>query len=140
MAKLLLETGTDDLLQEDGTFLLASVVVFDDIRQDILDGIDSAQSEATGWDALRSTIPVTAVVRTSGTVVTITLPALATYNITANETLTVTVPASAVVGAAPIVATPTIEVAQTLIFYAEREHGSIRPFPFLPSSAPRRVN
>lgn len=83
---------------------------FVDIRQAIINGIDSAQAEGTGWDAIRSTIPVTAVVRTSDTVVTITLPALPGYNITAQETLTVTVPHIAVVGTDAIVATPTFTV------------------------------
>lgn len=83
---------------------------FDAVRRAILDGIDSDQAEATGWDALRSTIPVTAVVRTSATEVTITLPALPTYNLTVDETLTATVPASALIGAAPLVATPTMAV------------------------------
>jgi hypothetical protein len=49
------------------------------------------------------------VVRTSDTVVTITLPAFGTYNITAGETITVTVPATAVTGDA-IVATPTFDI------------------------------
>jgi hypothetical protein len=86
--------------------------VFDDIRQAILDGIDSAQSEAHGWDVERTNIPVTAVVRTSDTIVTITLPALSAYSITADETLTVTVPAAALAGGSAIVATPTIAVAE----------------------------
>lgn len=84
--------------------------VFDDFRQDIIDGLDSAQSEAAGWDAKRSLIPVTAVVRTSDTVVTITLPALTGYDITAQETITATVPASALVAGGPLLATPTFTV------------------------------
>jgi hypothetical protein len=83
---------------------------FDDIRQAIINGLVSAQSEATGWNAVRSNIPVSAVVRTSDTVVTITLPALPGYSITAPETITATVPACAVVGAASISATPPIVV------------------------------
>jgi hypothetical protein len=85
-------------------------MAFDAERQAIIDGLVSAQAEGTGWNAIRAGIPVTAVVRTSSTVVTITLPALATYNITAEETITCTVPASALNGAAPIVATPTLTV------------------------------
>lgn len=90
-----------------------SVHAFDGIRQAIIDGIVSAQSEGTGWNALRSSIPVTAVVRTSDTVVTITLPALPTYDITAQETITVTVPAVALAGGVAIVATPTFTVSPT---------------------------
>jgi hypothetical protein len=83
---------------------------FDDIRQAIINGLVSAQSEPAGWNAVRSEIPVSAVVRTSDTVVTITLPPLPGYDITAPETITATVPACAVVGATPITATPSIVV------------------------------
>jgi hypothetical protein len=83
---------------------------FDDIRQAIIDGLVSDQSEATGWNAVRYDIPVSAVVRTSDTVVTITLPPLPGFDITSPETITATVPARAVVGAAPITATPPILV------------------------------
>jgi hypothetical protein len=91
---------------EAGTVRLA----FDNTRQAIIDGFDSAQSEANGWDAKRSTIPLTAVVRTSDTVVTITLPAIGTYDITATETITGTIPAVALAGAESIGATPTITI------------------------------
>jgi len=87
--------------------------VFDAIRQDILNGLDAAQAEGTGWDAVvKAGAAVTDVVRTSDTVVTITLEAFATYDITVQETITVTVPISATVTAvAPIIATPTFSVA-----------------------------
>ena len=137
MSTYLLETGTDDLLLEDGTsFLLLEQFFFSDARQDILNGLDSAQAEATGWDALRSSIPVTAVVRTSATVVTITLPALPTYDITAQEVITATVPDSALTGPNPLVATPTMTILPPLV--VDRPRGSTRPFPFLPSTAQRR--
>jgi hypothetical protein len=83
---------------------------FDGQRQNIIDGIDSAQSEAAGWDAQRSNIAVTDVARTSDTVVTITLPALAGYSITANETITATIPATALVGNTQLVASPTFTI------------------------------
>ncbi len=87
------------------------IKVFADIRQDIINGLDSAQSEANGWDAeVKAKIPVTDVVRTSNTVVTVTLSAESGYNITAQETITVTVPASAVAGDSQIVASPTFTV------------------------------
>lgn len=80
--------------------------------QALIDGIDSAQSEANGWDAVVKTgIETTDVVRTSDTVATITLDPEATYNITAAETITVTVPAEVLTGAAQIVATPTFTVS-----------------------------
>ena len=87
---------------------------FATVRQAIINGLVSAQSEAHGWNAdLKPNIPVGAVVRTSDTVVTITLPADATYDITASETITDTVPAIALVGGTDIVATPTMSVAPT---------------------------
>lgn len=90
------------------------VSAFDSIRVDIIAGLDSAQSEITGWNAeVRDKEVVTAVVRTSDTVVTITLSASADYNITASETITVTVPASALNGGVPIIATPTVGVTFT---------------------------
>lgn len=90
---------------------VASGATFDAIRQDIIDGIDSAQSEATGWDAVvKVGIAVTDVVRTSDTVVTITLPAFATYDITAQETITATVPASALSLSTSAIAVPTFTI------------------------------
>ena len=84
---------------------------FEDARQAIINGMDSAQSEGTGWDAVvKAGLAVTTVVRTSSTVVTVTLSAFGTYAITADETITVTVPASAVTAAGAIVATPTFAV------------------------------
>lgn len=84
---------------------------FDNARDEIRDGVDSAQAEGTGWDALKSTImPVGNVVRTSDTVVTITAQAAGTYNITAQETCTATVPAVALTGGEAVVATPTFTI------------------------------
>lgn len=84
---------------------------FDTERSNIASGVDSAQSEAAGWDAkVKPNIPVANVVRTSNTVVTITLQAQADYDITAQETITWTIPASAVVGGVAIVASPTFTI------------------------------
>lgn len=84
--------------------------------QDLINGIDSAQSGANGWDARVKTalVPATHVVRTSATVATITLPAVSNYSIAAKETITATIPASVLTGASPIVATPTFTVAQAV--------------------------
>ena len=78
----------------------------------LINGLDSAQSEANGWDAVvKAGLTHTAVARTSDTIVTITLPAFGSYDITATETITVTVPASALVTSVdPAEATPTFEV------------------------------
>lgn len=79
--------------------------------QALIDGIDSAQAEATGWDAVvKAGLTPADVTRTSATVATITLPAFASYNITAQETITATVPAAAVTAAGAIVASPTFTV------------------------------
>ena len=62
----------------------------------LIAGLDSAQAEAAGWDAVvKAGLTYTAVTRTSDTLVTITLPAFRSYDITAQETITATIPASA---------------------------------------------
>lgn len=84
---------------------------FADARQDIIDGLDSAQAEGTGWDAIvKAGQSVSDVVRTSDSVVTITLDAFGSYDITAQETITATIPATAVVDGGAVVATPTFTV------------------------------
>lgn len=94
-----------------GDTWVASGSTFDAQRSAIIQGLDSAQSEGTGWNAeVRDKAPVTDVVRTSDTVVTITLSAQAGYNITATETITVTVPGAALTGNNPVTATPTFTV------------------------------
>ena len=77
----------------------------------MINGIDSDQAEAAGWDAVVKTgLTFNDVTRTSATVVTFTLPAFATYDITVDETITVTVPASAIASGGPITATPTFSI------------------------------
>jgi hypothetical protein len=103
--KTLIITLTDDTW-------VASGGTFDGERANILAGIDSAQSEATGWDAVpKATQSVSGVVRTSDTVVTITWDAFATYDITSSETITVTIPSTAVAGGSAIVASPTFSIS-----------------------------
>lgn len=93
------------------TWIAAGALSFDMQRQNIINGVTSAQSETLGWNLVPKALQnVTGVVRTSATVVTITWDAFATYNITATETITVTVPSTAVVGGNAIVATPTFQV------------------------------
>jgi hypothetical protein len=102
--KTLILTVTDD------TWVTAGAT-FNAQRAAILAGIDSAQAEAHGWDAeIKVKEVVTAVVRTSATVVTITLSAAAAYNITLVEAITATVPAAALTGAGAVVATPTFSI------------------------------
>ena len=84
---------------------------FDAQRQNIINGLTSAGAELLGWNnVVKALQGVAGVVRTSNTVVTITLDAQATYNITAAETITVTVPATALTGAGALVATPTFTI------------------------------
>ena len=94
---------------------VAAGAAFDAVRQDIIDGLDSAQSESTGWNIeVRDKQTVGGVVRTSSTVVTITLDVQAAYDITVKETITVTVPVTAVIGLNPIGATPTFDIVPTV--------------------------
>lgn len=96
------------------TWIAAGAASFDLQRQNIINGLTSAQSETLGWNlVVKALQSITGVIRTSDTVVTITLDAQATYNITAQETITVTVPGTAVVLGNAIVASPTFTVAAT---------------------------
>jgi hypothetical protein len=104
---LIVTLTADTWVADDGTFAAQ--------RQAIIDGLDSAQSEATGWNAeVRDKEVVGAVVRTSDTVVTITLTASAAYDITADETITVTIPAAALVTSAG-----ALEADETFLISAE---------------------
>lgn len=92
---------------------VASGATFNAQRQAILDGLTSAGSELLGWNnEVRDKQDVSAVARTSDTVVTITLAAAADYDITAAETVTATIPAAALTTSSdPVIATPTFSVA-----------------------------
>lgn len=90
--------------------LRPSATPFDDARQALLDGLLSAQSEATGWNIKVHAIALSSVVRTSSTVATITLPAIGTYDITATETVTATIPVPALTGSFSAGAAPTFTV------------------------------
>lgn len=96
---------------------VAAGATFDAQRQNIIDGLDSASSESTGWNAeVRDKEVVTAVARTSDTIVTITLTAAAAYDITADETITATVPASALVtSSGDVTAAPAFTVTATVV-------------------------
>lgn len=84
---------------------------FDAQRQNIINGMTSAQSELFGWNnVVKALQGVAGVVRTSDSVVTITLDAQITYAITATETITVTIPSTALNLNAALVAAPTFQV------------------------------
>jgi hypothetical protein len=91
---------------------IPSGTLFDAQRTAIRTGIDSAQAEAAGFDARKTTlIPLGNVVRTSAKVVTITLAADAGYSVTVNEIVTVTVPYAAIEFCkANVIAAPTFTI------------------------------
>lgn len=97
-------------------WIAAGAGSFDLQRDEIIAGCDSAQSETLGWDLVPKALQsLGGVARTSNEVVTITWDAFATYNITAQETITVTVPGTALVGTVGMVATPTFTVSLAVI-------------------------
>lgn len=103
--------GATIILTLTGDTWVASGATFNAQRQAIIDGIDSGQAEAGGWDAkVKARQSVIGVVRTSDTVVTITLDAQADYQITAQETITATIPAAALTLAGAVVASPTFTI------------------------------
>lgn len=103
--------GKTIILTVTGDTWVAAGATFNAQRAQIILGLDSAQAEATGWDAVvKAGQSVAGVVRTSDAVVTITLDAFPTYNITATETITATMPPTALLLTAAIVATPTFTV------------------------------
>ena len=108
--------GKTIILTLTGDTWVSAGASFDAIRQDIINGLTSAQSELLGWNnVVKALQGVAGVVRTSAVIVTITLDAQATYLITANETITATVPASALTGAAALVATPTFTITDVAV-------------------------
>ena len=69
------------------------------------------------------------VVRTNNTVITVTLDAEAAYDITATETITVTVPAVMITGNFPLVGSPTFTITAVggvTIKYTQLEHAFLR--------------
>ena len=111
--------GKTIILTVSGDTWVAAGASFDAQRQNIINGLDSGQSEANGWDAVvKATQGVAGVVRTSNTVVTITLDAFATYDITAQETITATVPATALTYNTAYIANPTFTVDTTAAGWA----------------------
>ena len=81
------------------------------ITEALIAGLDSDGAEAGGWDAkVKAVMDYNEVVRTSPTVVTITLDAYADYDITATETITATIPATALTAAGEVTASPTFDI------------------------------
>ena len=110
MSRTIILTLTDDTwVADDGTFAAQANA--------LLAGIDGDLASPGGgsvvWDDLTTTVAAGfTVVRTNDTVCTITLPALSTYWIYEDETLTITIPAAILVTSAdPVVATGTMVIA-----------------------------
>lgn len=117
----ILAGGKTIIITLTGDTWVAAGAAFDAQRQAIIDGLTSAGAEAAGWNAqVRDMLAVSSVVRTSDTVVTITLSAQAGYQITASETVTVTVPAAALTAAAALVASPTLSISAPIAVAAQR--------------------
>lgn len=118
-----------------GTWVTAGAT-FNAQRQNIIDGLDSDGVEATGWNTeVRDNELVTSVVRTSDTVVTITLTAAPGYSVSSDETITATIPASAISGASEVTATPTFDVTSEAEAVEEEATGG----GWLPESELRRL-
>ncbi len=103
--------GKTIVLTLTGDTWVTAGATFDAQRQAIIDGLDAASSPAGGWNnEVRDNANVTDVVRTSNTVVTITLEAFGSYDISSTETITATVPGSALAGGNPLTVSPTFTV------------------------------
>lgn len=102
---------------EDATWV-DGVGVDDKIKNALLDGLVADSENDTAWKLVIGKIKSTtgSVVKTSAKVVTITLPAVDTYEIAANQKITVTIPASAIMATSfDTKATGTLTIANTLI-------------------------
>ena len=101
-----------------GDTWVAAGVTFDAVRQPLIDGLNAASSPANGWNnEVRDKLPVTAVERISDEIIRITLNAQSGYSIVAQEEITWTIPAAAMVlTASPVIAssTFTIDTATTI--------------------------
>lgn len=106
--------GKTIILTVTGDTWVAAGGTFDAQRQNIINGLTSSGVEGAGWNpVVKSGAAVTDVVRTSASVVTITLEAFATYSITAFEVITATVPGTALTLGVAIVAAPTFTITDS---------------------------
>jgi len=85
------------------------------ITQAIIDGITSAGIEANGWNIrVRNELQLASVTRVTEGILRIDLPSFPAYAITANETITVTIPAIAVDSGVAVIASPTFTVTDVV--------------------------
>lgn len=106
--KTIIITLTGDTFKAAGTGPIGSTAD----TQALIDGFDAASSPANGWNVeVRDKALTSEVVRTGDTVATWTVAAQSGYDISAQETITGTIPTDVLVTAAgAITATPTFTV------------------------------
>jgi len=106
--KTIIITLTGDTFKAAGTGPIGSTAD----TQELIDGFDAASSPTNGWNnEVRDKAAPTEVVRTSSTVATWTVVAQAGYDISAQETITGTIPTAVLVtGAGAITSTPTFTI------------------------------
>ena len=93
-----------------------SGVTFNSAKQALIDGMDSAQSETGGWNAIvRDSLSVATVTRISDTQATIQMPAFSGFAIDSDETITFKIPASILTGASELTATPTFTITASTV-------------------------
>lgn len=115
--------GRTIILTVTGDTWVTAGAAFDAQRQNIINGLTSAQSELLGWNnTVKLLQGVAGVVRTSNTVVTITLDARASYDISVSEVITATVPATALAGGVALVASPTFTITTGVTAVAAPRH------------------
>jgi len=114
---------------------VAAGATFNAQRQNIINGLSSLTDFVTGFNvAVRPNIAVGEVVRTSGTLVTITLAARAEYSITASEEIGSLVPATALTAATALTGdvrltiTPLEDYSSRVIGFSERDTADDVPF------------
>jgi hypothetical protein len=111
----IVDGGETIIITLTNTKWVASGATFNAQRQNIIDGLDSNGTDQNGWDNRRSDFAVGDVVRTSDTIVTITLSASANYAIPAAETITMVVPAAAMLYGGTLTATPTFTITPSFV-------------------------
>ncbi|MEE8208041.1 MAG: LamG-like jellyroll fold domain-containing protein [Nitrosomonadaceae bacterium] len=127
--KTIIVTLTGDTFKAAGTGPIGSTAD----TQALIDGFDAASSPTNGWNnEVRDKALTSEVVRTSDTVATWTIGAQAGYDISAQETITGTIPTDVLVTAAgAIIATPTFTVDQVVagrIMSSLANHGGLAGF------------
>jgi len=99
---------------EDAVIILTGatwVIDFNNVRQSIIDGFSSTDTESTGWNTqVRDKMSPVAVTRASDTQVHITFSGFSSYSIAADETIFVTVPNEAINITSDINVQPTFVV------------------------------